>query len=65
MTAGSVDAVPARAPVLVLGLGNLLLGARYGRKWGGHEAHERAGHLLERVGLSRWHHHRPSTCERM
>jgi ABC-type lipoprotein export system ATPase subunit len=41
-------------------MSNLLLGARYGRKWDRQEAHERATKLLERVGLSRWHHHRPS-----
>jgi ABC-type lipoprotein export system ATPase subunit len=41
-------------------MSNLLLGARYGRKWSGHEAHERAAQLLERVGLGRWHHQRPS-----
>ncbi len=31
---------------------NLLLGARYGRKWSGHEAHIHAVRLLEEVGLS-------------
>jgi putative ABC transport system ATP-binding protein len=40
-------------------LDNVLLGARYGRKWDGHEARQRAVALLERVGLAQWAHHRP------
>jgi putative ABC transport system ATP-binding protein len=41
-------------------LDNLLLGARYGRKWSGHEARGRAVKLLDRVGLAGWQHHRPA-----
>jgi ABC-type lipoprotein export system ATPase subunit len=41
-------------------LDNVMLGARYGRKWTGHEARQRAEALLERVGLSQWAHHRPA-----
>ena len=33
-------------------LENLLLGARYGRRWHGAEAHQRAERLLEQVGLT-------------
>ena len=32
-------------------LDNLLLGARYGRKWSGHEARDKAEMLLSQVGL--------------
>jgi putative ABC transport system ATP-binding protein len=38
---------------------NLLLGARYGRKWGGHDAQTRATALLEQVGLRARQSHRP------
>ncbi len=39
-------------------LDNVTLGARYGRKWSAHQAHERATALLESVGLlSRRRHH--------
>ena len=41
-------------------LENILLGARYGRKWPGHEAHQRAERLLEQVGLQARKHHRPA-----
>ena len=40
-------------------LDNILLGARYGRKWEGPEAYERAERLLEQVGLSTRRRHRP------
>jgi len=41
-------------------LENVLLGARYGRKWHGHAACEKAENLLEQVGLSARKHYRPS-----
>ena len=46
------------APLTVLD--NILLGARYGRKWDSHEARERADQLLEQVGLRNRRNHRPS-----
>jgi putative ABC transport system ATP-binding protein len=45
------------APLTVLD--NLLLGARYGRKWTAAEAHTKAHTLLERVGLGARKLHRP------
>jgi putative ABC transport system ATP-binding protein len=39
-------------------LENLLLGARYGRRWHGHEARQRAEALLEQVGLTDRSHYR-------
>jgi ABC-type lipoprotein export system ATPase subunit len=41
-------------------LENLLLGARYGRRWHGAEAHQRAEKLLEQVGLTDRRHYRAS-----
>jgi ABC-type lipoprotein export system ATPase subunit len=38
---------------------NILLGARYGRKWSAHEAAGKAEHLLEEVGLGARKHYRP------
>jgi putative ABC transport system ATP-binding protein len=39
-------------------LENILLGARFGRKWSGHEAHVKAEKLLRQVGLTaRQHYH--------
>ena len=40
-------------------LDNVLLGARYGRRWSAHEARPKARGLLESVGLKAWEHHRP------
>ncbi len=41
-------------------LENILLGARYGRKWNSHEAADRAKHLLNEVGLWKRRAHRPT-----
>ena len=41
-------------------LDNVLLGARYGRKWTGREMRGRSEALLERVGLRDWSAHRPT-----
>lgn len=41
-------------------LENVLLGARYGGKWTGREAHTRATALLAQVGLGDRQHHRPA-----
>jgi ABC-type lipoprotein export system ATPase subunit len=41
-------------------LNNLLIGARYGRKWAPDEAKQRALHLLDEVGLQDRLHHRPA-----
>ncbi|MHB9129659.1 MAG: ABC transporter ATP-binding protein [Armatimonadota bacterium] len=41
-------------------LNNLLIGARYGRKWAPDEAKQRALHLLDEVGLHDRLHHRPA-----
>ncbi|MHB9131421.1 MAG: ABC transporter ATP-binding protein [Armatimonadota bacterium] len=39
---------------------NILLGARYGRKWTAHEARDHAKVLLQAVGLADRHGHRPA-----
>jgi len=39
-------------------LENVLLGARFGRKWDGHEAHVKAEALLQQVGLTARKHYR-------
>ncbi len=41
-------------------LDNILLGARYGRKWSSHDARERAEKLLRQVGLWSRRAHRPT-----
>ncbi len=38
---------------------NLMLGARYGRKWSAHDARKRAATLLDSVGLGPHKHRRP------
>jgi len=39
---------------------NILLGARYGRKWDRHEGRDRAEQLLKKVGLNERKDHRPA-----
>jgi len=41
-------------------LDNVLLGARYGRKWAGRDGRQRAEAMLEYVGLKDWVGHKPS-----
>jgi putative ABC transport system ATP-binding protein len=39
---------------------NVLLGARYGRRWSSHDAHARATSLLDHVGLATARHQHPA-----